>query len=56
MGLGRRLLSGSHGHADHSSGGLIRRARLYEWFSVVGFGGVRRRVFDGLRTIRCGAG
>ncbi|MDV7355130.1 class I SAM-dependent methyltransferase [Rhodococcus oxybenzonivorans] len=48
MGLGQRLLGGSYGHADHSSGGLIRRARLYEWFSAVGFGGFRRRVFDGL--------
>ncbi len=48
MGLGRKLLGDPHGHADDSSGGLIRRARMYEYFSAVGFGGFRRRVFDGL--------
>ncbi|WKN60409.1 class I SAM-dependent methyltransferase (plasmid) [Rhodococcus opacus] len=48
MGLGRKLLGGPDGHADDGSGGLIRRARLYEFFSAVGFGGFRRRVFDGL--------
>ncbi|MFD7011349.1 class I SAM-dependent methyltransferase [Rhodococcus jostii] len=48
MGLGGKLLGGPGGHADDGSGGLIRRARLYEFFAAVGFGGFRRRVFDGL--------
>ena len=48
MGLGGKLLGGPGGHADDGSGGLIRRARLYEFFAAVGFGGFRRRVFDDL--------
>lgn len=47
MGLGSKLL-GAHGHADDSSGGLIRRARLYEASANIGFLGFRPRVWDGL--------
>lgn len=48
MGLGRKLLGGAHGHADDGSGGHINHARLYEVVATIGFGGFRRRVFDGL--------
>ncbi len=48
MGLGQKLLGDPHGYADDPSGGLIRRARLYELFAEVGFGGFRRRAFDRL--------
>jgi ubiquinone/menaquinone biosynthesis C-methylase UbiE len=48
MGLGTRLLGGLHGHAKDGSGGHIRRPRLYEGMAAIGFGGSRRRVYDGL--------
>ena len=51
MGLGARLLGDGHGHADDASGGLIRRARLYEIFSAAAFAGRRRRVFDRLAAL-----
>lgn len=51
MGLGARLLGDGHGHADDASGGLIRRARLYEIFSAAAFLGRRGRVFDQLAAL-----
>jgi ubiquinone/menaquinone biosynthesis C-methylase UbiE len=51
MGLGARLLGGHHGHADDASGGLIRRARLYELCSAAAFLGRCRRVFDQLVSL-----
>ncbi|BAH55800.1 MULTISPECIES: class I SAM-dependent methyltransferase [Rhodococcus] len=55
MGLGARLLGDHRGHADDASGGLIRRARLYELVSAAAFLGRRRRVFDRLVSLS-GAG
>lgn len=55
MGLGARLLGDHSGHADDASGGLIRRARLYELCSAAVFLGRRRRVFDRLVSLS-GAG
>lgn len=48
MGLGQKLLGDPHGYADDHSGGLIRRARLYEYGAAIGFLGQRRRVYDDL--------
>lgn len=51
MGLGQKLLGGSHGHADDGIGGHIRRARLYEISAAIGFAGFRRRIYDNLITL-----
>jgi len=54
MGLANRLLGEPHGPADDGSGGLIRRARLYEAVAAIGYVGRRRHVYDILVT-RSGA-
>jgi ubiquinone/menaquinone biosynthesis C-methylase UbiE len=46
MGLGQKLLGDPHGYADDASGGLIRRARLYEFSAAIAFAGFRGRVYD----------
>lgn len=51
MGLGTRLLSGPNGYAEDGSGGHIRRPHLYEAMAAVGFGGLRRRVYDRLAEL-----
>lgn len=48
MGLGQRLLGGSHGYADDGSGGHIIHPRRYEIAAAIGFLGQRRRIFDHL--------
>jgi SAM-dependent methyltransferase len=48
MGLGQKLLGDPQGYAEDASGGLIRRARLYEFSAAVAFAGRRRRVYDRL--------
>jgi ubiquinone/menaquinone biosynthesis C-methylase UbiE len=48
MSLMQKHLGDSHGHADHISGTLIHRARLYELSAAIQFLGRRRAVYDGL--------
>lgn len=48
MGTGHGILGDRHGYAEDGSGGLIRRARLYQIFAAIGFAGRWRRVYDDL--------
>jgi ubiquinone/menaquinone biosynthesis C-methylase UbiE len=48
MSIAQKLMGHQHGHADHGSGGLIMRPRLYERTAGMWFLGLRRHRYDQL--------